>query len=143
LTDVEAYPEWNPFFVEAKGDLAVDNSLDVTMQPVGKDKQSFSPKVLEIDHGRRLVWRGRLLIPWLFDGTHSFTIERVGTGSVKFTQYEDFEGVFVPFVGFEPYHQGWELMNAALKKRAEKLSAPKRIADDKEGPKLSQSTTAP
>ena len=120
LTDVEAYPEWNPFFVKAKGDLSVGNDLRVTMQPVGKDPQSFSPKVLEVDRRRhKLVWRGRLGIPWLFDGTHHFFIERVSDTSVKFTQHEDFCGVFVPFVSFDPYRRGWEKMNAALKQRAE------------------------
>jgi len=119
LTDVDAYPEWNPFFVKAKGKLVVGNALDLTMQPVGKSAQSFSPKVLEVEHMRKLVWRGRLGVPGLFDGTHQFTIERVGDNAVKFTQHEDFSGIFVPFVGFEPYRQGWEKMNAALKQRAE------------------------
>jgi hypothetical protein len=119
LTDLEAYAEWNPFFVNADGELIVGESLELTMQPVGKDQQSFSPELLTLTPGRKLVWRGRLWIPWLFDGTHSFSIERIGAGSVRFTQHEDFAGIFVPFVGFEPYRQGWELMNAALKRRAE------------------------
>lgn len=120
LTELEAYPEWNPFFVSAEGALVVGESLAVTMQPVGKGQQSFSPELLVLEPGRRLVWRGRLWFPGLFDGTHSFTIERVDAHSVRFTQYEDFSGVFVPFVDFEPYHRGWESMNASLKRRAER-----------------------
>ena len=58
-------------------------------------------------------------IPWLFDGEHSVTLERVDAQSAKFTQHESFAGIFVPFVAFEPCHRGWELMNAALKRRAE------------------------
>lgn len=119
LTDLESYPEWNPFFVNADGKLRVGESLEVTMQPVGKDQQSFSPEVLMLEPGRKLVWQGRLGIPWLFDGTHTFSIERIGAHTVRFTQHEDFAGAFVPFVSFEPYHQGWERMNAALKRRAE------------------------
>ena len=119
LTDLKAYPEWNPFFVKAKGNLVVDGDLEVTMQPVGKDAQSFSPTVLEVSRHRRLVWRGRVGIPGLFDGTHYFVIHPVNDRSVKFTQHEDFSGIFVPFVGFEPYRKGWEKMNAALKRRAE------------------------
>jgi len=119
LTYLDAYPEWNPFFVNAEGELVVGDSLEITMQPGGKDQQSFSPKLLALESGRKLVWRGRVWIPWLFDGEHSFTIERIDSRSVRFTQHEDFAGIFVPFVSFEPYHQGWELMNAALKRRAE------------------------
>jgi hypothetical protein len=119
LTDIEAYPQWNPFFVKAKGDVAVGHVLQVTMQPVGQEPKTFSPKVLQIDQLHQLVWRGRLALPWLFDGTHHFVIERLDDHSVKFVQYEDFGGIFVPFVGFEPYRKGWERMNVALKRRAE------------------------
>jgi len=128
LTDVKAYPEWNPFFVKVDGELAVGNSPEVTMQPVGKDAQSFSPKVLKIEPGRCLVWRGRLLMPGLFDGKHSFLIERIDEHSVRFTQHEDFSGIFVPFVGFEPYRQGWARMNAALKRRAEEAPPKREVA---------------
>src|SRR6187551_1601000 len=75
LTYLDAYPEWNPFFVNAEGELVVGDSLELTMQPVGKDQQSFSPKLLVLELGQKLVWRGRLWIPWLFDGTHTFSIE--------------------------------------------------------------------
>jgi hypothetical protein len=124
LTDFEAYPEWNPFFVNASGTPEVGKSIAVTMQPVGKDKQSFEPKVLELDHQKRLVWRGRLFMPFLFDGTHYFTIEPIDAGSVRFTQYEEFRGIFVPFAGFSPYHEGWLRMNQALKERAERPAHP-------------------
>jgi hypothetical protein len=119
LTDFDAYPEWNPFFVDAAGKAEVGKSIVVTMQPVGKDKQSFKPKVLEVDHQKRLVWRGRLFMPFLFDGTHHFTIEPIDASSVRFTQYEEFRGIFVPFAGFAPYREGWLRMNHALKQRAE------------------------
>ncbi|MGD0680281.1 MAG: SRPBCC domain-containing protein [Polyangiaceae bacterium] len=119
LTDIESYPEWNPFFVKARGDLHEGRSLDLVMQPVGKSQQSFSPTILQIDPERQLVWRGRLWIPMLFDGTHHFIVEPRAGGGSHFVQYEDFSGIFVPFVGFEPFRQGWEKMNASLKKRAE------------------------
>src|SRR4051794_8090547 len=119
LTDVDAYPEWNPFFVKAKGKVAIGNALDLTMQPVGKSAQSFSPKVLQVEHQRKLVWRGRVGVPGLFDGTHSFVIEPIGDGAVKFIQHEDFSGILVPFAGFDPYRKGWEKMNAAIKLRSE------------------------
>jgi hypothetical protein len=93
------------------------------MQPVGKGAQSFSPHVLELQAGRRVVWRGRLLMPGLFDGRHVFTIERRGASGSRFTQEESFGGILVPFVGFEPYRVGWERMNRALKSRAEALAA--------------------
>jgi hypothetical protein len=121
LTDVQRYPEWNPFFVRATGQLRPDESLDVTMQPVGKDAQSFSPKVLDVRPGRRLTWRGRLVMPGLFDGTHYFMLEPLCDGRVRFVQLEHFSGLLVPFASFDPYRQGWLKMNQALKERAERV----------------------
>jgi len=119
LTEFQSYPKWNPFFTQVKGELRVGSDLEVTMQPVGKDQQEFSPTVLEVSPGRKLQWRGRLLLPWVFDGTHSFEIRPVDADTVVFIQYEDFGGMLVPFAGFEPYEAGWEKMNRALKARAE------------------------
>lgn len=119
LTDLDAYPEWNPFFVQAKGKLATGETLQLLMQPVGKSQQDFSPKVLSVDAHRALCWRGRLFLPFLFDGEHQMRIEVVDEQQVRFTQYEEFSGLFVPFVGFGPYREGWARMNEALKKRAE------------------------
>lgn len=113
-------PEWNPFFTEAVGQPVKDATLEVSMQPVGKGPQSFSPKVLEVTPNRRLVWRGRLIMPGVFDGTHYFTIEPRCDGSVRFVQVEEFGGMLVPFASFGPYRQGWIKMNEALKRRAER-----------------------
>jgi hypothetical protein len=125
LSELEHYPEWNPFFVRAEGALREGESLDVTMKPVGKDAQNFTPKVLDVSPNHSWRWRGRLWLPGLFDGTHQFRIDVVSERCVRFTQEEDFSGLFVPFVGFEPYQQGWEKMNAALKQRAEAKETPK------------------
>jgi hypothetical protein len=119
LTDLPAYSTWNPFFVRAKGQMQPGETIDLVMQPVGKDEQAFSPKVLELTEGRRVVWRGRLFLPLLFDGTHQLIVEPIDDHATRVTQYEEFKGLFVPFVGFEPYKQGWSKMNEALKERAE------------------------
>jgi len=118
----EKYGEWNPFFTSIEGKLAPGEKVRVTMQPVGKKKQSFSPKILSVEPGTGWVWRGRLGIPGLFDGRHTFTMQRTGDGAVVFRQEERFSGILVPFVGFRPYIQGWERMNEALAERAEGAS---------------------
>ncbi len=47
---------------------------------------------------------------------------------MRFSQHEEFSGIFVPFAGFEPYEKGWILMNKALKQRAERAEAGARAA---------------
>jgi len=123
LSDLEHYHCWNPFFVRASGPLEVGKDLELTMQPVGKGAQSFSPEVLELARGRRIVWRGRLVMPGLFDGRHTLVVEPLGANRSRFTQDESFSGVLVPFAGFDPYRAGWERMNQALKVRAERMAA--------------------
>lgn len=123
LTELEAYPEWNPYFLKAQGEVRPDTSLKLTMKPEGKDPINFAPLILEVDEGRRLVWRGRLIMPLLFDGTHCFVIEPLPDGRVRFTQRESFKGLLVPFVNYEPFLAGWHKMNQALKRRAESWQA--------------------
>jgi hypothetical protein len=119
LGDVERYHEWNPFFTEGHGCVAEGDSLELTMAPVGQSPTKFSPRVLEVRPGERLVWRGRLLVAGLFDGTHTFVIRPVDSERVRVSQDESFSGILVPFVGLSPYRAGWEKMNEALKRRAE------------------------
>jgi hypothetical protein len=123
VADVEHYHCWNPFFVRAAGALEPGSTLELTMQPVGKSAQSFAPAVLEVAKGRRVVWRGRLVMPGLFDGRHTLVVEPLGAKRSRFTQDESFSGLFVPFAGFDPYRAGWARMNAALKARAERIAA--------------------
>jgi hypothetical protein len=119
VSDVERYKDWNPFFTEGQGSLAVGSALHLTMIPVGQSPKTFSPTVIDVEPGERLVWRGRLALPGLFDGTHRLIVERADSGETRFTQEEEFSGALVPFVGFDPYLAGWRRMNEALKARAE------------------------
>jgi hypothetical protein len=128
LTDVERYHEWNPFFVEAHGRIEEGQDLDVLMKPVDASPHRFSPTVMEVVPPKRLVWRGRLGVPGLFDGTHTFDVQAIDGERVRVVQSEDFSGVFVPFVSFSPYLAGWKDMNAALKRRAEEAPQPQRTS---------------
>ena len=74
-----------------------------------------------------LRWLGRLLVPGLFDGEHSFTIRPLAEDRVRFVQREEFKGLLVPLFARSldaNTRRGFEQMNAALKERAE--SAPEQ-----------------
>jgi len=124
LTDFDAYHLWNPFMVEAQGRAAVGERLSLRMQPVGGSAMTFTPTVLEAVPGRRLRWRGRLVMPGVFDGEHSFTIETHAAG-VRLIQHENFTGVLVPLLAGQLDRgtlPGFELMNHALKERVEQAA---------------------
>jgi hypothetical protein len=123
LTDFAAYPDWNPFITQARGTARVGERLTNRMQPVGGRGVTFRPTVLQADPGRRLRWLGRLVAPGIFDGEHTFTIERLGDGGVRLVQEERFRGLLVPLMARSLDRRtlpGFELMNRALKRRAER-----------------------
>lgn len=82
----------------------------------------FAPMVKSAEPGEELRWLGRLWIPGLLDGDHSFRIEEAGEGHVHLMQSETFRGVLAPFLPsslIERTRQGFEDMNRALKERVE------------------------
>lgn len=122
LTDFGAYPEWNPFLIQAGGTPVQGERLTLRMQPEGGRAMTFRPTVREATAGHRLRWLGHLLLPGIFDGEHSFTIEPLGEGHVRLVQQEDFRGVLVPLLARSLERRtlpAFEHMNQALKRRAE------------------------
>jgi hypothetical protein len=122
LTDFPAYPGWNPFIRSVEGEPTPGAELRVRIQPPGGREMSFKPTVLAAEPGRELRWLGRFLLPGVLDGEHSFRIEPIGDGRVRFVQAERFSGVLVRFLGstLERTQRGFEEMNEALKGRAER-----------------------
>jgi len=122
LTDFASFPQWNPFIRRASGEPKTGTRLEVTMQPSGARGMTFRPTVLKAEPKRELRWLGHLLIPGLFDGEHSFTIEPLEANHVRFVQRERFTGILVPLFAHgldTDARRGFEEMNQALKMRAE------------------------
>ncbi len=74
---------------------------------------------------RELRWLGRLLVPGLFDGEHSFQLEPLPGGRTHFVQRERFSGILVRPLGrtLAKTRLGFEQMNSALKSEAEARAA--------------------
>jgi hypothetical protein len=122
LTDFAAYHDWNPFIVQATGQPVPGTRLELQMRLSGRRPTTIRPEVLEADPARRLRWLGRLLLPGLFDGEHTFTIQPAGPGRTRLTQHEEFRGLLAPLVLrliAKPTLASFHQMNQALKARAE------------------------
>lgn len=124
LADLPAYGEWNPFVREASGTLSVGEHLAVTIAPAGGRRMSFRPRVLVAERGRELRWLGRVLVPGLLDGEHSFVLEPAdlhdGSRGTRLTQAERFSGLLVRLAGRAlEVGDDFDAMNAALKDRVE------------------------
>ena len=122
LTDQAAYPEWNPFIRRLQGTLEPGVRITVRITPPNASAMTFTPTIIEVEPERRLAWRGRLLVPGLFDGLHSFTLEPLPQGGTRFVQQEVFRGILVSLAGklLSATERGFAGMNGALAERAEK-----------------------
>ena len=121
LTDLDAYSDWNPFAVEASGQVEEDAKLRVKLKPPGKRATVFKPKVTVVEAGAKFEWLGRLLIPGIFDGRHQFHLTSGDVGT-HFVQREEFSGMLAgPILGKvgKGTEEGFHAMNRALKARVE------------------------
>ncbi|MES2764861.1 MAG: SRPBCC domain-containing protein [Bacteroidota bacterium] len=121
LTDFKNYPKWNPFIKTAKGIAHEGEFLKVRIQPPGRSAMTFQPKVLKAEVNKELRWKGKFLIPGLFDGEHIFVLKELSPRKTKLIHSEKFAGILVPLFKsvLKDSERGFELMNEALKKRAE------------------------
>jgi hypothetical protein len=122
LSDVAAYPEWNPFIRKIEGTLQPGSRLTVRIEPPGGPGMTFKPTVQVVEPDRLVRWLGRLLLPGVFDGEHSLALQPIDSSSTRFIQSERFSGILVPLLGsvLTRTQRGFEEMNQALKARAEK-----------------------
>ena len=121
LTDLGAYKEWNPFITSARGEARVGERLEIFVEIPGAGGRAFRTKVLKADEARELRWLGTLPLPGLFNGEHIFRLEPLASGRTRFVHAEQFTGLLIPFIGgqIKKSERGYELMNRALKERAE------------------------
>jgi len=122
LIDFASFPLWNPFIRRVEGDLHVGARLTVRIQLPNARSMTFRPRVLQVEPGRELRWRGHFVMRGLFDGEHIFAIEPLGARRARFVHREIFTGLLVPLLARSVDHttrRGFEAMNLALKARAE------------------------
>jgi len=99
LTDLAAYPRWNPLFPEASGQIAVGSRLTLkTVQPNGRT-MTIKPKILAVKPNAELRWSAGL--PGIIGGEHSFTLTPAD-GGARLVQSETFRGLLVPFSPARP-----------------------------------------
>lgn len=125
LSAVDKFAEWNPFITVFHGELIEGGRVEVHIVPPGGRPMTFKPTITEVKERHHLEWLGRLVLPGVFDGRHSFHLEALSDGRTRLTQAEEFSGLLVPLARtlVERTRAGFEAMNEALRSRAEKAAA--------------------
>ncbi len=124
LTDFSQHPTWNPFIKSISGTLAKGATLQLHVKPPGsKHGMRFKPRVLSVEPGKELSWKGKLLVPGLFDGEHYFRLEALAMNETRLIHGEKIHGLLVPFLAstLKATKAGFILMNKALKSKAESI----------------------
>jgi len=112
LSDINAYPEWNPYHVAVDGELVLGEKLSVKIEKPNGKKVAIKPHVLELEPGRSLVWGGGPR--GIFRGEHRFDLEVVSPGCTRLHHTEVFAGLFVSFAELSAIEPGYRQMNSAL-----------------------------
>lgn len=118
LIDFSRYSQWNPFIRSIIGKANRGEQLEIFIQPPSGSGMTFRPVILNLQPERELRWRGRLLLPGVFDGEHQFRLEPIGENRTRFVHREVFTGLLVPFLWRDldiKTRQGFQEMNQALK----------------------------
>jgi hypothetical protein len=125
LTDLPAYPQWNPFITRAEGTFAVGGPVSFSLSPLNALlRRTLQPTVVEVTPCRRLRFQLRLVrlgVPGLFQTDHTATIDP-HDGGVRLWEDVRFQGLLVPLVARSLNRNGalaFDAMNAALKTRVE------------------------
>lgn len=125
LTDFATYDQWNPFINKIIGLPTEGSKIDIYIEtPSGKNRK-YSPRITKVEEGRELRWFGKSSLPGFLNAEHIFTIEELQPESVRFIQREVFVGLLTRLFGKgldTDVMQGFQDMNDALKKRAERSS---------------------
>jgi len=121
LTDFKNYPQWNPFITQIEGELAINNKIKIKLEPPESNKMKFTPTIKTLTYNKEFSWLGHLFVPGLFDGNHSFFLQK-SKGTTILLHEESFTGILVPLFKKQLLtntKKGFELMNKALKELAE------------------------
>ena len=125
LTDFATYDQWNPFINKIIGLPTEGSKIDIYIETPGGKNRKYSPRITKVEEGRELRWFGKSSLPGFLNAEHIFTIEELHPESVRFIQREVFDGLLTRLCGKgldKDVMQGFQDMNEALKKRAERSS---------------------
>lgn len=117
LIDFPSHERWNPFFARIEGSATVGEKISIVARKSdGGEGMGFTPTILEVEAGRVLRWKGKLLVKGIFDGEHVFELVDIGDGRTRLNHGENFGGILIPFMGkvLKETEEGFRAFNEAL-----------------------------
>ena len=117
LTDLGHYPDWNPLFREASGQVAAGERITLrAVNPANGRLMTVKAKITTVDPAIELRWESSL--PGLMSGEHSFLLAEQH-GGTHLTQTEIYKGLLAATISVPRTETTFQSLNDALKHRAE------------------------
>lgn len=122
LTNISAYPSWNPYVVEAEGNLSSGQKLRI-VEEVGGKRHTHTVRVTRLDvANHELQWEGSMIPAKLLKWEEGFLVEAVDASHCRVAMLNSHQGLLAKL--YSKYNKNRHLQafreyGAALKKRAE------------------------
>jgi hypothetical protein len=134
LTDLEAYPDWNPYVLEITGGQALGDTLTLTILQRNWDGPlTLFPVLSRREAPRTWGWHGSVGVPGLHETEHYFVLEPLSGGRTRLVQREEFRGWLPGWMNSEdhraPTREAFRAMNLALAARVEAQEGPSATAN--------------
>ena len=122
LINFENYEIWNPFMIKVTGEAKLGSKIMVKIQTVRGKQRTYHPIITKLEINKELRWKGKSILPGIFDGERIFIIEKSADNRVSFLHKEIFTGLGAKLAGDkldQDLRESFDKMNIALKARAE------------------------
>lgn len=121
ISDLPAWPEWNPIYPEAQGVIGFGEALTLTLALPGRKASVIRPRVLDWAPDEAIHWKLSMLMG-LVDTTRYLEIEKMSETGCIFSNGEIFDGVLGPRIARamrRSIREGFAAMGEAVRDRAE------------------------
>lgn len=121
LSDISAWPEWNPLYTRAAGVLRIGAQLDLEVAVPGQPKRMIRPVIADWVPNDQIHWNLRML-GGLVKTTRYLEIEQLTETGCIFTNGELFDGLLGRSIAkrmLRELREGFAAMGEALKARVE------------------------
>jgi len=123
LADIERWPEWNPLYPRAQGQLRIGGGLSLTEAAPGREPAELHPRIVDWVPDAQILWRQSE--HWgLVSRLRYLEIEKLSDEGCIFANGEDWYGRLARYVDRgrrRALYEGMEAMSLALRDRAVEL----------------------
>ena len=126
LTDFGRYQRWNPLIRGVLGHLRTGAQIEIKLRSARGEELRVRAMLVHVREERELRWREAWTLPSLFSSERRFRVEQLPRGGVRLHHSEQAQGIMVPLLAKRRRlrgQSGFDAMNTALKRRAERVLA--------------------